>query len=98
MKKTLLLFVCTLFLYSIGSAQDETRVTLSGGSLTIEDINGGSSNDNLTLTTSGANLSVSGLTTPIDIVGAGNRVHRAKYNRSSICKYHVWFYRRYWRR
>ncbi|MEP1486867.1 MAG: lectin-like protein [Algibacter sp.] len=48
----------------------DTEVNLTGGTLTIEDINGGLSNDNITLSNDGTTLIISDLIAPVKIVGA----------------------------
>ncbi|MEP0262672.1 hypothetical protein [Dokdonia sp.] len=48
----------------------DTEVNLTAGTLTINDINGGLSNDNITLSNDGTTLIISDLIAPVKIVGA----------------------------
>ena len=48
----------------------DTEVNLTDGTLTILDINGGLSNDNITLSNDGTTLTISNLIAPVKIVGA----------------------------
>lgn len=47
----------------------ETDVDLSAGTLTINDIGGGFSNDHITLSNDGTTLTISGLTSPVQVNG-----------------------------
>lgn len=50
---------------------DETEVALAGGALTITDINGGTSDDNITLSVVGPNLRITNTVARFQISGAG---------------------------
>ena len=65
MKKNYI-FLFSLFIVFLGNAQ-ETSVTLTGGTLTVSDINGGTSDDAITLNVAADVLTISGLTPPVTV-------------------------------
>ncbi|MEL6810586.1 MAG: LamG-like jellyroll fold domain-containing protein [Bacteroidota bacterium] len=75
-KKNLMLLCLAVFCFwqnDLLAQTSETSVILSGGTLTVTDINGASSNDNIALTVNSGVLTISGLTSPVDVNAGVNQ-------------------------